>query len=168
MSADRLYQCQELFLCVCVCGGVGDKCTHLHVCRRMSCDIRLSPCFQAPHPLLIFMRNCKHTVVIMNILSCVFHSWWMFCYKTSDCDSTVLHAHHSVIKCFSLAGCPEASICNIYRAVQAVTEQGSLGVIVAHWSGSYHLTPHPFSWPGFVVGSGLSWNPATHWVSATV
>jgi hypothetical protein len=68
---------------------------------------------------------------------------------------------------FSLAGCPEASICNIYRAVQAVGEQGSLGVIVAHWSGSYHLTPHPFSWPGFVVGSGLSWNPATHWVSVT-
>jgi hypothetical protein len=67
----------------------------------------------------------------------------------------------------SLAGCPEASICNIYRAVQAVGEQGSLGVIVAHWSGSYHLTPHPFSWPGFVVGSGLSWNPATHWVSVT-
>jgi len=63
----------------------------------------------------------------------------------------------------SIAGCPEASICNIYRAVQAITEQGSLGVIVAHWSGSYHLTPHPFSWPGFVVGSGLSWNPATHW-----
>lgn len=63
----------------------------------------------------------------------------------------------------SLAGCPEASICNIYRAVQAVGEHGSLGVIVAHWSGSYHLTPHPFSWPGFVVGSGLSWNPATHW-----
>jgi len=72
--------------------------------------------------------------------------------------------HSFVIAYFSLAGCPEASICNIYRAVQAVGEQGSLGVIVAHWSGSYHLTPHPFSWPGFVVGSGLSWNPATHWV----
>ncbi|XP_021936074.1 uncharacterized protein LOC110837829 isoform X2 [Zootermopsis nevadensis] len=63
----------------------------------------------------------------------------------------------------SLAGCPEASICNIYRAVQAVGELESLGVIVAHWSGSYHLTPHPFGWPGFVVGSGLSWNPDTHW-----
>ncbi|XP_063217542.1 uncharacterized protein LOC134528147 [Bacillus rossius redtenbacheri] len=63
----------------------------------------------------------------------------------------------------SLAGCPEASICNIYRAVQAVGERGSLGIIVAHWSGSYHLTPHPFSWPGFVVGAGLAWNPSTHW-----
>ncbi|XP_069671476.1 uncharacterized protein [Periplaneta americana] len=63
----------------------------------------------------------------------------------------------------SLAGCPEASICNIYRAVQAVGEQSSLGVVVAHWSGSYHLTPHPFGWPGFVVGAGLCWNPATHW-----
>ncbi|KAJ9589645.1 hypothetical protein L9F63_017134, partial [Diploptera punctata] len=63
----------------------------------------------------------------------------------------------------SLAGCPEATVCNIYRAVQAVGEQGSLGIIVAHWSGSYHLTPHPFSWPGFVIGCGLSWNPATHW-----
>jgi len=89
--------------------------------------------------------------------------------QASDCDSTAyLHTHHNATAYFSLAGCPEASICNIYRAVQAITEQGSLGVIVAHWSGSYHLTPHPFSWPGFVVGSGLSWNPATHWVSATV
>ncbi|XP_039293769.1 uncharacterized protein LOC111057243 [Nilaparvata lugens] len=63
----------------------------------------------------------------------------------------------------SLAGCPEASICNIYRATQAVMRVGGLGVVVAHWSGSYHLTPHPFSWPGFTVGAGLSWNPATHW-----
>ncbi|XP_067011307.1 uncharacterized protein [Anabrus simplex] len=63
----------------------------------------------------------------------------------------------------SLAGCPEASVCNIYRAVQVAVEQRSLGVVVAHWSGSYHLTPHPFSWPGFVVGCGLAWNPSTHW-----
>nr|CAD7405719.1 unnamed protein product [Timema cristinae] len=63
----------------------------------------------------------------------------------------------------SLAGCPEASVCNIYRAVQAVGEQGSLGLVVAHWSGSYHLTPHPFSWPGFMVGAGLAWNTSTHW-----
>nr|CAD7257034.1 unnamed protein product [Timema shepardi] len=62
-----------------------------------------------------------------------------------------------------LAGCPEASVCNIYRAVQAVGEQGSLGLVVAHWSGSYHLTPHPFSWPGFMVGAGLAWNTSTHW-----
>lgn len=47
--------------------------------------------------------------------------------------------------------------------MQAVGEQSSLGVVVAHWSGSYHLTPHPFGWPGFVVGAGLCWNPATHW-----
>nr|CAD7198949.1 unnamed protein product [Timema douglasi] len=63
----------------------------------------------------------------------------------------------------NLAGCPEASVCNIYRAVQAVGEQGSLGLVVAHWSGSYHLTPHPFSWPGFMVGAGLAWNTSTHW-----
>ncbi|XP_075233962.1 uncharacterized protein LOC142331764 [Lycorma delicatula] len=62
----------------------------------------------------------------------------------------------------SLAGCPEASICNIYRAVQAVNRTGALGVVVAHWSGSYHLTPHPFSWPGFLVSAGLSWNTDTH------
>ena len=65
---------------------------------------------------------------------------------------------------YSLAGCPEASICNIYRAVQAAQKQGSLGVIIAHWSGSFHLTPHPFSLPGFVVGAGLAWNASTHWV----
>ncbi|XP_026288874.1 uncharacterized protein LOC113213876 isoform X3 [Frankliniella occidentalis] len=63
----------------------------------------------------------------------------------------------------SLAGCPEASICNIYRAVQAAQKQGSLGVVIAHWSGSFHLTPHPFSLPGFVVGAGLAWNASTHW-----
>lgn len=63
-----------------------------------------------------------------------------------------------------MAGCPEASICNIYRAVQAAQKQGSLGVIIAHWSGSFHLTPHPFSLPGFVVGAGLAWNASTHWV----
>ncbi|KAG8227825.1 hypothetical protein J437_LFUL008469 [Ladona fulva] len=63
----------------------------------------------------------------------------------------------------SFAGCPEASVCNIYRAVQAAKELSSLGVVVAHWSGSFHLTPHPFAWPGFVMTAGLSWNPATHW-----
>ncbi|XP_046384322.1 uncharacterized protein LOC124154554 isoform X2 [Ischnura elegans] len=63
----------------------------------------------------------------------------------------------------SFAGCPEASICNVYRAVQASKELNSLGVVVAHWSGSFHLTPHPFAWPGFVMTAGLSWNPATHW-----
>uniref|UniRef100_A0A1B6CRL5 Uncharacterized protein n=2 Tax=Clastoptera arizonana TaxID=38151 RepID=A0A1B6CRL5_9HEMI len=63
----------------------------------------------------------------------------------------------------SLAGCPEASICNIYKAIQAVGNTGALGIVVAHWSGSYHITAHPFSWPGFIVGAGLSWNTATHW-----
>jgi hypothetical protein len=94
----------------------------------------------------------------------------MLCYKPSDCDCTVLlHANPSVVACFSLAGSPEASsVCNMYCVVQAVTEQRSLGVIVAHCSGPYHLTPHLFSWPGLMVGSGLSWNPATHWVGATV
>ncbi|XP_046665376.1 uncharacterized protein LOC124357531 isoform X2 [Homalodisca vitripennis] len=63
----------------------------------------------------------------------------------------------------SLAGCPEASICNIYRAVQAVGSTGAVGTVVAHWSGSYHITHYPFSWPGFLVGSGLAWNTNTHW-----
>ncbi|XP_054264092.1 uncharacterized protein LOC128987330 isoform X1 [Macrosteles quadrilineatus] len=63
----------------------------------------------------------------------------------------------------SLAGCPEASICNIYRAVQAVQNTGALGTVVAHWSGSYHITHYPFSWPGFMVGAGLAWNTNTHW-----
>ncbi|GLH15836.1 Poly [ADP-ribose] polymerase tankyrase [Gryllus bimaculatus] len=63
----------------------------------------------------------------------------------------------------SLAGCPEAAVCNVYLAIQAAVELRSLGIVVAHWSGSYHLTPHPFSWPGFVVAAGLAWNPSTHW-----
>jgi hypothetical protein len=113
----------------------------------------------------MFMTDCKHTIVTTNIIPCVFEH---FAINLLTGCTALLHTHHSVTVYFSLAGCPEASICNIYRAMQAVTEQGSLGVIVAHWSGSYHLTPHPFSWPGFVVGSGLSWNPATHWVSDSV
>ena len=94
---------------------------------------------------------------------------WLCCYTATDCGCTTwLHTAHSVTACFSLAGCPKASICNILHAVQAITEQASLAVIVSHWSGSYRLTAHPFSWLGCVVGSGLFWNPATKWVSATV
>ncbi|KAL0266782.1 UNVERIFIED_CONTAM: hypothetical protein PYX00_009235 [Menopon gallinae] len=63
----------------------------------------------------------------------------------------------------SLSGCPEAAICNIYAAVQAAQEENAIGIVVAHWSGSHHLTPHPFAGPGFLVGAGLSWNPSTHW-----
>lgn len=40
-------------------------------------------------------------------------------------------------------------------------EQDSIGIIVAHWSGSHHLTPHTFAWVGYLIGAGLSWNPAT-------
>ncbi|XP_046981573.1 uncharacterized protein LOC124550870 isoform X1 [Schistocerca americana] len=63
----------------------------------------------------------------------------------------------------SLAGCPEAAVCNTYRAARAAVSTGSLGVVVAHWSGSHHLTPHTFGWPGFLAGCGLAWNPDTHW-----
>jgi hypothetical protein len=66
---------------------------------------------------------------------------------------------------FSLAGCPEAALCNILTAVQVASQSGTLGIVVASWSGPHHLTPHPFSWPGFVVAAGLSWNTSTHWVS---
>uniref|UniRef100_A0A1S4N319 Beta-hexosaminidase bacterial type N-terminal domain-containing protein n=1 Tax=Pediculus humanus subsp. corporis TaxID=121224 RepID=A0A1S4N319_PEDHC len=61
----------------------------------------------------------------------------------------------------SLSGCPEAAVCNIYSAVTAAVEENAVGIVVAHWSGSYHLTPHPFSSTGFLVGAGLSWNPKT-------
>lgn len=65
---------------------------------------------------------------------------------------------------FSLAGCPEAALCNILTAVQVASQSRTLGIVVASWSGPHHLTPHPFSWPGFVVAAGLSWNTSTHWV----
>jgi len=65
---------------------------------------------------------------------------------------------------FSLAGCPEAALCNILTSVQVASQSGTLGIVVASWSGPHHLTPHPFSWPGFVVAAGLSWNISTHWV----
>ncbi|KAK6621143.1 hypothetical protein RUM43_011449 [Polyplax serrata] len=59
----------------------------------------------------------------------------------------------------SLTGCPEAAICNIFTAVQAAVDENAIGIVVAHWSGSHHLTPHPFSGTGFLVAAGLSWNP---------
>lgn len=65
----------------------------------------------------------------------------------------------------SLSGCPEAAICNIYTAVQTAVEENALGIVVAHWSGSHHLTPHPFAGPGILIGAGLSWNPTTYWVN---
>lgn len=40
-------------------------------------------------------------------------------------------------------------------------EQDSIGIIVAHWSGSHHLTSHTFAWVGYLIAAGLSWNPNT-------
>ncbi|CAB3359835.1 Hypothetical predicted protein [Cloeon dipterum] len=63
----------------------------------------------------------------------------------------------------SLAGCPEAALCNILTSVQVAVQSGTLGIVAANWSGPHHLTPYPFSWPGFVVAAGLSWNSSAHW-----
>ncbi|XP_015123310.1 uncharacterized protein LOC107045521 isoform X1 [Diachasma alloeum] len=59
----------------------------------------------------------------------------------------------------SLAGCPASTFANSRNAIKTALEHNSIGIIVAHWSGSHHLTPHPFSWPGYLVGAGLAWNP---------
>jgi hypothetical protein len=65
---------------------------------------------------------------------------------------------------YSLAGCPEAALCNVLGAVQIASQTSVLGVVVALWSGPHHLTPHPFAWPGFIVAAGMAWNTNTHWV----
>ncbi|XP_072155100.1 uncharacterized protein [Bemisia tabaci] len=62
----------------------------------------------------------------------------------------------------SLAGCPEAAICNVYRAIQSTEINHTVGIIIAQWPGKFNLTPYLFSWPGFLVGAGLSWNANTH------
>ncbi|CAG7716281.1 unnamed protein product [Allacma fusca] len=63
----------------------------------------------------------------------------------------------------SLSGCPEASLCNIYHGTLNAVNNSSMGLIVANWSGSCNITPKPFAWPGFLLGSGLAWNHQTHW-----
>lgn len=65
----------------------------------------------------------------------------------------------------SLAGCPEAAINNVNRAVRCAIGQGALGILICNWSGRGHLTQQPFSWSGFVVGAGLGWNAECHLVS---
>lgn len=61
----------------------------------------------------------------------------------------------------SLAGCPASTLANTKNAIKTSIEQNSIGIVVAHWSGSHHLTPHPFSWIGYLIAAGLSWNPDT-------
>lgn len=61
----------------------------------------------------------------------------------------------------SLAGCPASTYANTKKAIKTAQEQDSIGIIVAHWSGSHHLTSHIFAWVGYLVAAGLSWNPQT-------
>ncbi|XP_021947306.1 uncharacterized protein LOC110845233 isoform X2 [Folsomia candida] len=63
----------------------------------------------------------------------------------------------------SLAGCPEASLVNIYHGALNAVSNASLGMIVANWSGQVNFTPKAFAWPGFLLASGLAWNHQTHW-----
>ncbi|KAH0951694.1 hypothetical protein HN011_012504 [Eciton burchellii] len=59
----------------------------------------------------------------------------------------------------SLAGCPASTYANTKNAIKTSLEQNSIGIVVAQWSGSHHLTPHPFAWVGYLVAAGLAWNP---------
>lgn len=59
----------------------------------------------------------------------------------------------------SLAGCPASTYANTKNAIKTSLEQDSIGIVVAHWSGSHHLTPHPFAWIGYLIAAGLAWNP---------
>lgn len=43
--------------------------------------------------------------------------------------------------------------------MKTAQEQNSIGIVVAHWSGSHHLTSHTFAWVGYLLAAGLSWNP---------
>ncbi|CAD5111452.1 DgyrCDS761 [Dimorphilus gyrociliatus] len=52
----------------------------------------------------------------------------------------------------------DAAATNIHESVKAGYSNGALGSIVCHWSGQKLLTPNVFSWPGFVLSAGLSWN----------
>ncbi|XP_014225797.1 uncharacterized protein LOC106651683 [Trichogramma pretiosum] len=61
----------------------------------------------------------------------------------------------------SLAGCPASTLSNTKNAVKTAQEQDSIGIVVAHWSGSHHLTSHTFAWVGYLIAAGLSWNPKT-------
>ncbi|XP_076643279.1 uncharacterized protein LOC143353675 [Halictus rubicundus] len=61
----------------------------------------------------------------------------------------------------SLAGCPASTYANTKNAIKTSLEQNSIGIVVAHWSGSHHLTPHPFAWIGYLIAAGLAWNPVS-------
>ncbi|XP_015587656.1 uncharacterized protein LOC107264182 [Cephus cinctus] len=61
----------------------------------------------------------------------------------------------------SLGGCPASTYANTKNAIKTALEQDSIGIVVAHWSGSHHLTPHPFAWVGYLIGAGMAWNPNT-------
>ncbi|XP_011505439.1 PREDICTED: uncharacterized protein LOC105368183 isoform X2 [Ceratosolen solmsi marchali] len=61
----------------------------------------------------------------------------------------------------SLAGCPASTYANTKNAIKTAQEQDSIGIVVAHWSGSHYLTSHTFAWVGYIIAAGLSWNPST-------
>ena len=67
---------------------------------------------------------------------------------------------------FSLAGCPEAALKNIYNATRSANCQGALGLVACNWTGRGHMVHLPFCWPGFLVAAGLGWNSDCHWVGA--
>ncbi len=65
---------------------------------------------------------------------------------------------------FSVAGCPEAAVTNIFTAMQSAIKHGALGMTVAHWAGVGHITHQTMSWPGLLTAAGLAWNSNIQWV----
>ena len=60
--------------------------------------------------------------------------------------------------CYSVAGCPEAAVANIYSAMRAGIKHAALGLTVAHWAGVGHITHQTMAWPGLLAAAGLGWN----------
>lgn len=65
----------------------------------------------------------------------------------------------------SLAGCPEAAVGNIHRAVHSALAHGGLGMVISHWSGVANVTHQPFAWAGLLTAAGLAWNANVDLVS---
>ena len=94
-------------------------------------------------------------------------SWFSSIHTVSVEPGLVEFGYDWFVCCFSLAGCPQAMLSNILLAMKAALRHKALGVVICDWAGKGHLTQPLFSWPGFLVGSGLAWNTNCLWVRSS-